>query len=196
MNRLVVGLGNPGKNYGLTRHNVGFLLLDLLAEESQASAWDSSAKFQGHLAKGRLHGQEALYLKPQTFMNLSGRSVCLVSRYFQIPPSRCLVLSDDLDLPFGAVRLRLKGGPGGHNGLRSLVEGWGSQDFPRIKIGIGRPPLLPDGRPCMDPASWVLAPFSPEELASLKEKALPEVMAKIGECWSTRDLPELPLPRS
>lgn len=138
---LFVGLGNPGAKYSGTRHNLGFEALDSLASKHGAAF---SSKFQGQLAEIRLSGHKIYLLKPETFMNLSGRSVLEAVSFFKIPAeSHLVVVSDDLDLPPGALRLREKGGPGGHNGLKSIIEVLGSELFPRIRMGIGRSAQIP-----------------------------------------------------
>ena len=153
---LVVGLGNPGREYERTRHNAGWLVLDELARRHDGS-WRS--KFSGSLAEVRLGGLRLALLKPETYMNESGRSVGAVVRFFKLEPEQVLVVHDDVDLEPGRLQARAGGGLAGHNGLRSLAQHLGSQDFLRLRIGVGRP-----GRG--DPrsvADWVLSPFSPEE---------------------------------
>jgi PTH1 family peptidyl-tRNA hydrolase len=153
---LVVGLGNPGREYERTRHNVGWLVLDELARRHDGS-WRS--KFSGSLAEVRLGDLRLALLKPETYMNESGRSVGAAVRFFKVEPEQVLVVHDDVDLEPGRLQARAGGGLAGHNGLRSLAQHLGSQDFLRLRIGVGRP-----GRG--DPrsvADWVLSPFSPEE---------------------------------
>jgi PTH1 family peptidyl-tRNA hydrolase len=153
---LVVGLGNPGREYERTRHNAGWLVLDELARRHGGS-WRS--KFSGSLAEVRLGDAKLALLKPETYMNESGRSVGAAARFFKVPPEQVLVAHDDVDLESGRLQARSGGGLAGHNGLRSLGQHLGSQDFLRLRIGVGRP-----GRG--DPrsvADWVLSPFAPEE---------------------------------
>jgi len=153
---LVVGLGNPGREYERTRHNAGWLVLDELARRHGGS-WRS--KFSGSLAEVRLGDAKLALLKPETYMNESGRSVGAAARFFKVPPEQVLVAHDDVDLESGRLQARNGGGLAGHNGLRSLGQHLGSQDFLRLRIGVGRP-----GRG--DPrsvADWVLSPFAPEE---------------------------------
>jgi len=157
---LIVGLGNPGRAYEKTRHNAGFRAAELLA--AQANVKIDRARFRGLTASCTLAGQRVLLLKPETFMNLSGEAVHLAAMFYRIPISRILVLSDDISLPVGKIRVRADGSAGGHNGLKSIISHLGSQDFPRIKIGVGAKP-----HPDYDLADWVLAAFSAEE-----EKAL------------------------
>ena len=136
---LVVGLGNPGKRYEQTRHNIGFLALDRLAYDLNAEL--TQAKFSGLFGQGSLSsGQPLTLLKPQTFMNLSGKSVAPCAKFFQIPLERVIIIHDELEFPFGVVRVKVGGGHAGHNGLRSIIEQLGgAKDFLRIRVGIGRP---------------------------------------------------------
>ena len=153
---LVAGLGNPGREYERTRHNAGWLALDELARRHGGS-WRS--KFSGSLAEVRLGDARIALLKPETYMNESGRSLAAAARYFKVEPEQVLVVHDDVDLETGRLQARAAGGLAGHNGLRSLAQHLGSQDFLRLRIGVGRP-----GRG--DPrsvADWVLSPFAPED---------------------------------
>ncbi len=159
-NWLIVGLGNPGREYEKTRHNCGFRAVDLLAD--QLGVRIDKLKFQGLYAQVNYQGKKLFLLKPQTYMNLSGRSVLQLSAYFNIPPQRIIVLFDDISLAPGRLRVRADGSAGGHNGIKSIIQEVGSQDFPRIKIGVGAKP-----NPNYDLADWVLSTFS-----SLEEKAL------------------------
>jgi len=136
--RLIVGLGNPGREYEATRHNVGFLWVDELAR-AQKLNFRSEAKFHGLTARGQLHGHEVLLLKPQTFMNVSGRSVGALVQFYKIAPAEMLVVHDELDLPPGVARLKMGGGHGGHNGLKDIIAHLGSKDFWRLRLGIGHP---------------------------------------------------------
>ncbi|OGS81031.1 MAG: aminoacyl-tRNA hydrolase [Gallionellales bacterium GWA2_55_18] len=136
--RLIVGLGNPGREYETTRHNVGFLWVDELAR-LQNLGFKSEAKFHGMTARGQLHGHEMLLLKPQTFMNVSGRSVGALAQFYKIEPAEILVVHDELDLPPGVARLKMGGGHGGHNGLKDIIAHLGSKDFWRLRLGIGHP---------------------------------------------------------
>ncbi len=157
---LIVGLGNPGKEYAATKHNCGFMALDLVAK--QLSCKIDRAKFQGLYGQAIYQGTKVYLLKPQTFMNLSGRSVLQMSSYFNIPPHRIIVLFDDISLEPGRIRLRSEGSAGGHNGIKSIITELGSQEFPRVKIGVGAKPHKD-----ADLADWVLSGFSANE-----EKAL------------------------
>ena len=153
---LVAGLGNPGREYERTRHNAGWMVLDELARRHGGS-WRS--KFSGSLAEVRLGGLRLTLLKPETYMNDSGRSVGAAVRFFKVEPERVLVVHDDVDLEAGRLQARAGGGLAGHNGLRSLAQHLGSQDFLRLRIGVGRPGRG-DPRPVAD---WVLSPFAPDE---------------------------------
>ena len=136
--RLIVGLGNPGREYETIRHNVGFLWIDELAREQKLN-FKSESKFHGLTARGQLHGHEVLLLKPQTFMNVSGRSVGALVQFYKIAPAEILVVHDELDLPPGVARLKMGGGHGGHNGLKDIIAHLGTRDFWRLRIGIGHP---------------------------------------------------------
>ena len=135
---LFVGLGNPGQRYAETPHNAGFVVCDRFAAKHRFGA--TAAKFQGEFARGRALAADVGLLKPQTFMNLSGESVAEALRYLPVEPAGVVVVFDEMDIPSGKLRLRKKGGHGGHNGLRSIIECIGTSDFPRIRVGIGRPP--------------------------------------------------------
>jgi PTH1 family peptidyl-tRNA hydrolase len=135
--RLLVGLGNPGPRYAETPHNAGFVVIDRFLAKHRLGP--TVPKFSGEFARGKALGQDVALLKPQTFMNLSGESVAAALRYLPIEPPDVLVVFDEMDIPSGKLRLRKSGGHGGHNGLRSIIEAIGSSDFPRIRVGIGRP---------------------------------------------------------
>jgi PTH1 family peptidyl-tRNA hydrolase len=156
---LVVGLGNPGPRYVANRHNIGFLVADEIADRM-------GGKFKAHKAgadvlEGRLGGRRVALVKPRTYMNLSGGPVTGTSRFFKVPPANMIVVHDELDLPFGQLRLKLGGGENGHNGLRSITKSLGTRDYLRVRFGIGRPP----GR--MDPADYVLRDFAAVERKDL-----------------------------
>lgn len=136
--RLIVGLGNPGREYESTRHNAGYWWVDELAR-LQNLGFKSEVKFHGLMARGRVHGHEVLLLKPQTFMNVSGRSVGALAQFYKIAPAEILVAHDELDLPPGVARLKLGGGHGGHNGLKDIIAHLGTKDFWRLRLGIGHP---------------------------------------------------------
>ncbi len=157
---LIVGLGNPGSEYENTRHNAGFLFVDALA--SEANATPEQNRFQAIFQKGRWNGNEVVILKPQTFMNLSGTSVLECMQFFKIAPSNIVVVFDDLDQEFGALRTRFGGGHGGHNGVRDILARIGTDQFHRIKIGIGRPQHK------SAVTSWVLGKISASEFEALQ----------------------------
>jgi len=153
---LVVGLGNPGREYARNRHNVGYLVVDELARRHDG-AWRS--KFDGRLAEVRIDGHKVALLKPETYMNESGRAVAAARKFFKLEPDAVLVVHDESDLELGRLQARLGGGLAGHNGLRSVARALGTPDFLRIRIGVGRP-ARGDRRPLAD---WVLADFEPHE---------------------------------
>ena len=152
---LVAGLGNPGRSYERTRHNVGWMVVDELADRLGGRF---RAKFSGLLSEVRLDGRRLALLKPETYMNESGRSIAAAARFFKMPPASLLVVHDDVDLEPGRLQARLGGGLAGHNGLRSIASALGSQEFLRVRVGVGRPERG-DPRPVAD---YVLAPFGPE----------------------------------
>ena len=152
---LIVGLGNPGKKHQKNRHNIGFMAVDRLAGQNEIPLGKVQSK--AVLGNGRIAGQQVILAKPQTYMNRSGDSVGPLVNYYRVPLENVLVIYDELDLPFGTLRLRQSGGSGGHNGMKSIINHLG-QDFPRMRLGIGRPP----GR--MEPADFVLRDFRGQEL--------------------------------
>ncbi|CAI7977154.1 Peptidyl-tRNA hydrolase [Frankia sp. Hr75.2] len=160
---LVVGLGNPGASYAGNRHNIGFMVVDLLAERTGARL--RSHRSRAEIDQVRLAGRSVVLARPRTFMNVSGPPVAAVRAFYKIDLSRVIVVHDELDIPFDAIRLKRGGGDNGHNGLRSITSSLGSRDYLRVRVGIGRPP----GR--MDPADFVLRDFSPVE-----RKALPLIV--------------------
>ena len=166
---LIVGLGNPGREYEKTRHNAGWRALDLLSDKLGCKI--DKSKFQGLYGQTKYGGGKLFLLKPMTYMNLSGRSVLQLSAYFHIPPQRIIVLFDDISLEPGRLRIRADGSAGGHNGIKSIIESLGSQDFPRVKIGVGAKPNAEQ-----DLADWVLSTFS-----SLEEKALQPALENAAE---------------
>ncbi|NNH70079.1 aminoacyl-tRNA hydrolase [Nocardia uniformis] len=175
---LVIGLGNPGPEYERTRHNVGFLVADALAERV-SGRFTVHKKSGADLLEARLDGRKVLIAKPRTYMNLSGRPVAALARFFSVPPTEVIVVHDELDLPFGSIRLKRGGGEGGHNGLRSVSQALTTKDYLRVRFGIGRPP----GR--QDPADFVLKPFAgPErkELPVIVEQAADavELLVRVG----------------
>ena len=175
--QLVVGLGNPGDRYAGTRHNIGFMALDRLAAREQAS-FRLQSRLHGLLAEVGQGPQRLRLLKPQTFMNDSGRSIRAALDWFNLTPANCLVLVDDMDLPLGRLRLRASGSAGGHNGLRSTISHLGSQDFARLRIGIGAPATEPQERRDRTIAH-VLGRFRPEDLPVV-DTVLDEVIAGLA----------------
>lgn len=153
---LVVGLGNPGPNYAKTRHNVGFMVAELLADRI-GEKFKVHKKSGAEVATGRLAGRSVVLAKPRVYMNESGRQVGPLAKFYSVSPADIVVIHDELDIDFGRIRLKLGGGEGGHNGLRSVASALGTKDFQRVRIGIGRPP----GR--QDPAAYVLENFNATE---------------------------------
>jgi PTH1 family peptidyl-tRNA hydrolase len=173
---LVVGLGNPGPRYAATRHNAGFLVVDLLTERLGGRL--KAHKGRADVLEGRLAGVPVVLAEPRSYMNESGGPVVSVARFYKIPLDRIVVVHDELDLPFGALRLKLGGGDGGHNGLRSVTAALGSKDYLRVRFGIGRPP----GR--QDPADFVLREFGAaerKELAFFVDRAADAVEALLAQ---------------
>ncbi|MBL4954206.1 aminoacyl-tRNA hydrolase [Neobacillus sp. OS1-32] len=173
--RLIVGLGNPGRQYEHTRHNVGFDTIDELSKRLNIPL--SQSKWKGLYGIGQASGQKVLLLKPLTFMNLSGEAVRAVIDYYQIEIEDLLIIYDDLDLPVGKIRLRQKGSPGGHNGIKSIVAHLGTQEFNRIRIGIDRP------EPGVSIIDYVLGRFRPDESAAIQ--AALKKSAEACEAWLT-----------
>jgi peptidyl-tRNA hydrolase, PTH1 family len=169
---IIAGLGNPGPEYAGTRHNAGHMVLALLAERM-------GARFKAHRtrndsAEGRLAGQAVTLARPRSYMNLSGGPVAALMAFYKLPAGRLVVIHDELDIPFGAVRLKLGGGDNGHNGLRSITSALGTRDYYRVRFGIGRPP----GR--MDPAAYVLRDF-----ATAERKELPFLIDRVADATET-----------
>ena len=191
--QLIIGLGNPGNKYAQTRHNVGFDLLDILAKRWQISLSDRK-QFQGIYGEGfGSHNAKIRLLKPQTFMNLSGQSVRATIDWFKLPPESVLVVYDDLDLPLGKIRLRLSGSAGGHNGMKSIISHLGTQNFPRVRIGIGK------SAGEKDTISHVLGKFSAVETPIVSEviylvndaieMSLKQGMEKAMSLYNSRSIP-------
>jgi PTH1 family peptidyl-tRNA hydrolase len=153
---LIVGLGNPGEVYARTRHNVGFRCLQVLARRHGLAF--RRKKHRARLAEGKIAGRDVILARPYTYMNRSGSAVAGLCRWLKLPPQRLLVIYDDLDLPLGTTRIRGRGGAAGHKGIRSIIKLLGTQDFPRLRIGIGR-----SEDPGEDPVDFVLKPFDPEQ---------------------------------
>jgi PTH1 family peptidyl-tRNA hydrolase len=170
--QIVIGLGNPGRKYERTRHNAGFMAVDALAGGLRFAL--TREKYHALVGRGRIGGNEVLLAKPQTYMNESGRSVGAILRYTSAAVENLIVVHDELDLPLGTVRVKTGGGHGGHNGLRSIVDHLGTNEFVRVRVGIGRPPA---GR---DAADYVLAPFLPGE-----KEAAAEAVSRAAEAVRT-----------
>lgn len=160
VSHMVVGLGNPGKEYTFTRHNTGFLALDYLSQKLGVTV--DRAKFHALTGEGTIGGKRVLLVKPQTFMNLSGEAVREAADFYRIPPENIIVLCDDITQKVGCLRVRRKGSDGGHNGLKNIIYQLNSDNFPRIRIGIGEKP-----RPDYDLAAWVLSEFTAKEKEEL-----------------------------
>lgn len=161
---LIVGLGNPGRQYENTRHNAGFITLDVIAEKAGARV--DRIKFKGLCGEGMLGGKKVLFLKPSTFMNLSGQAVQEAMAFYKLPPEKVLVIFDDISLEPGRLRIRRKGSDGGHNGIKNIIYLSGKDTFPRIKMGVGKKP-----NPGWDLADWVLSRFTEDEGKALLEAA-------------------------
>jgi len=173
---LIIGLGNPGREYRTNRHNIGFMLVDRLA--GRLGVTFSRLESKALVTKAEYSGRRIVLAKPQTFMNLSGQAVVSLARFYKIPLENLLVAYDEIDLPFGTIRLRPGGGSAGHNGMASIIERLGTQDYPRMRLGIGRPP----GH--MDAAAYVLQDFSradEEALPVFLDCAVDAVLVFIGQ---------------
>lgn len=159
---LIAGLGNPGTKYEYTRHNAGFLCADLLAQQHGVKI--DRMKYKALVADAVIEGRRCILMKPQTYMNNSGEAIRDAAHFYKIPPERIIILFDDISLPPGRLRIRRKGSDGGHNGLKSVLYLLGSDQFPRVKLGVGAKP-----HPDYDLADWVLSSFQKEELPLMKE---------------------------
>lgn len=173
--RLIVGLGNPGEKYSHTRHNVGFDVIDILSQKLDIPV--KKLKCRATIGEGMLGGEKIVLIKPQTFMNLSGLTVSDALSWYKVEPKDILLIVDDIDLPLGQVRIRAKGGPGTHNGLRHIVQCTGTGDFPRVRVGVGAPP------PEWDLADWVLSKYADE---AARKTAFDAYMlaAEAALCWA------------
>jgi PTH1 family peptidyl-tRNA hydrolase len=174
---LIVGLGNPGRKYVDTRHNAGWHLLDTIVRDHRDFRFDEK-RGKALVARAKLAGVNVALVKPQTFMNLSSQAVVPIARFYKVPPERILVAFDDVDLPLAALRLRPKGGAGGHKGMRSIVQHLGTEKFPRLRLGIGRPP----GQ--MPTEAYVLQKFKPDEWEAMVvtyERAVEAIKVVITE---------------
>ena len=159
--KVIVGLGNPGKKYDNTRHNIGFEALDYIADKEGISI--NTGKHKALIGTGYMRGEKVLLVKPQTFMNLSGESLRPIMDFYKLEPEDFIIIHDDIDLDVGRLRIRKKGSAGGHNGLKSIISHLGSMDFPRVKIGVGEKPKG------YDLADYVLSHFTKEEREEMKE---------------------------
>ena len=157
--KMIAGLGNPGKKYENQRHNLGFMVIDSIADSHQIDI--NEKKFKADFGKGSLNGESVILVKPQTFMNLSGEAINQLARYFKIDVEDVIVIADDLNIDFGRIRIRKKGSDGGHNGLKSISQCLGSQEFPRVRVGIGLP------KEAYDVSNFVLSQFKAEEKEEL-----------------------------
>lgn len=171
----IVGLGNPGDKYAHTRHNAGFDVIDILSQKLDAPV--KKLKCRAVIGETTVGGQKLALIKPQTFMNLSGLTVTDALSWYKLKPEEMLLIVDDIDLPFGQVRIRAKGGPGTHNGLRHIVQCTGTGDFPRVRVGMGAPP------PEWDLADWVLGKF-PDEAARKTAFDAYVLAAEAALCWA------------
>jgi PTH1 family peptidyl-tRNA hydrolase len=182
--KLIVGLGNPGKSYSRNRHNVGFQCLNHFAKVHSIRFWHRQC--HARVGVGKMGGEKLLLARPGTFMNLSGKSVVCLIRRHKIPLSDLLVIHDDLDLPLGKIRLRESGSSGGHKGMKSIISALGSEGFPRIRVGIGRPQV--EGQPLSEEAiiSYVLSDFSRQEEALIKP--VTTRVAEAIDCFLTQGI--------
>ncbi len=174
--KIIVGLGNPGSEYAKTRHNVGFMLIDALAEHLNVDLWKD--KFNAKIAETRIGTQKVLLVKPQTYMNNSGEAVGPLMRWYKLTPEDIIVAHDDMDIPAGTIRIRKKGSSGGHNGIKSLIAHVGSENFAHVRLGIGRP------LPGWTVVNHVLASFPPEDKEKVDEAIkylIPAVECMVNE---------------
>ena len=169
---LLVGLGNPGSRYARNRHNAGFMVVDELWRRAGAPA--PREKLGAQLSEATLAGEHVLFCKPQEFMNCSGLAVQRAAAFWKIPPAQAVVVHDEMDVPFGRLKLGFSGGTGGHNGLQSIIQEWGSPDFARVRFGIGRPPAQ------WDAADYVLADFADDE-----RRLLPDLIGEAADATET-----------
>ncbi len=173
--KMIAGLGNPGSEYAKTKHNVGFMYLDALAEHLGATDWRN--KYDALVAEARIGSEKVLLVKPLTYMNESGRAIGPLMNFYKLDPEDIIVAHDDMDIPVGTVRIRKKGSAGGHNGMKSILYHVGDENFPRIRIGIGRP------LPGWTVVKHVLAPFAPEDVEKIQEAV--KYLVPAAECIIT-----------
>lgn len=174
---LIVFLGNPGPRYEMTRHNAGFMAADAMAKEKNVNI--NKARFKALTATCDIGDESVLLMKPQTFMNLSGDAVAQAARFYKIPPEHVIVVSDEISLPIGKLRIRTKGSAGGHNGLKDIIAKLGTDAFPRIRIGVGAPP-----HPDYDMADWVLSSFKNQDAEDMLAAAARAAQA--AQCYITQ----------
>ena len=174
---LIVFLGNPGPRYEFTRHNAGFMAAEAMAREKNINI--NKLRFKALTAQCSIGDRQVLLMKPQTFMNLSGEAVRQAAAFYKIAPEHIIVVSDEISLPIGKLRIRTKGSAGGHNGLKNIIAQLGTQDFPRIRIGVGAPP-----HPDYDMADWVLSIFKNQDAEDMKAAAARAAQA--AECYITQ----------
>lgn len=174
---LIVFLGNPGPRYEMTRHNAGFMAADAMAKEMNVSI--NKLRFKALTASCEIGGESVLLMKPQTFMNLSGDAVSQAAKFYKIPPEQVIVVSDEISLPIGKLRIRTKGSAGGHNGLKDIIAKLGTDAFPRIRIGVGAPP-----HPDYDMADWVLSSFKNQDAEDMLAAAARAAQA--AQCYITQ----------
>ncbi len=157
---IIAGLGNPGMTYANTRHNAGFMALDQLAKAGGIEV--KTMRFKSDCGDGNVGGERCLLMKPTTFMNLSGEAISQAAAFYKIPPERIVIMYDDISLPIGKLRIRRKGSAGGHNGMKSIIALLGTDEFPRVRIGVGAKP-----NPAYDLADWVLSKFTEDDMKNL-----------------------------
>ena len=174
---LIVFLGNPGPRYEMTRHNAGFMAADAMAKEKNLSI--NKSRFKALTATCDIGDESVLLMKPQTFMNLSGDAVSQAVKFYKIPPEHVIVVSDEISLPIGKLRIRTKGSAGGHNGLKDIIAKLGTDGFPRIRIGVGAPP-----HPDYDMADWVLSSFKNQDAEDMLAAAARAAQA--AQCYITQ----------
>lgn len=179
---LIIGLGNPGKEYEHTRHNVGFIVIDALyeylAKENGCNPWKTDKHFQSDIAEASFEGEKVLLVKPLTYMNLSGQAVKALISFYKIPLEKTLIIYDEFDLPLGSLRLRQQGSAGTHNGMRSVVQVLGTNDIPRLRVGISLPDSLKEKIPQKPIKDFVLEKFYPDE-HELKNKTITKAVKVI-----------------
>jgi peptidyl-tRNA hydrolase, PTH1 family len=159
---IIVGLGNPGKKYEATRHNIGFMAIDQIADKYNISV--DKERMKAYIGEGNINGEKVVLVKPQTYMNLSGEAVGALARWYKVEPEHIITIYDDMDIEVGRIRIRKQGRAGGHNGIKSLIQHLGTENFPRVKLGIGRPNI-----PGMNTADYVLGVIPKEEVPRVEE---------------------------